>query len=265
MPMASDDAELDLDLLAASLRADSSDLGAFVESLAVKLEEVCRDGVRVERRRAGLFGPKLVRRIALDAGDERLELDGTTRRVIETRRARLSGGIVLKSEPLDTDAGWPRSARRSPPRRSAAQQHGRRSSACSLDKETIQWGSSSATTIRHSRAQAAPSRRRRPPIENAARRGGTARGRLPGGLAGRHPRVRARADRADEAGRRARVLHQRPVGQRVPARQAGRLRAARAWCSAARSTTSDFSRRTGARTRRWASSPRRCTTRASWR
>ncbi len=96
-------ASLDLDLLAASLRADGSDLEAFVEGLAVKLEEALPGRVRVQRRRSGLRGRKLVQRIALDAGGLRLELlagDGT----IETRCARLSGGIVLKTETLDTDA-----------------------------------------------------------------------------------------------------------------------------------------------------------------
>ncbi len=101
--MSSDDAALDLDLVAASLRADSSDLSAFVEGLAVKLEDLIPGHVRVERRRSGLRGGKLVRRISLDAGDQRLELrsDGGA---IETRRSRLSGGIVLKSESLHTDA-----------------------------------------------------------------------------------------------------------------------------------------------------------------
>ena len=51
-----------------------------------------------------MFGPKLVRRIAVDAGGERLELLRSDGDVIETRRSRLSGGIVLKSEPIDTDA-----------------------------------------------------------------------------------------------------------------------------------------------------------------
>lgn len=98
--MASD---VDLDLLAASLRADSSDLNAFVESLASKLEEVLPGRVRIERRRSGLRGPKLVKRILVDAGDRRLELragDGS----IETFSSKLSGGIVLKSEQLETDA-----------------------------------------------------------------------------------------------------------------------------------------------------------------
>ena len=94
---------LDLDLLAASLRAEGSDLGAFVEGLAAKLEAALPGRVRVQRRRAGLTGRKLVRRIALDAGDRRLELqaeDGT----IQTRCSRLSGGIVLRRDALDTEA-----------------------------------------------------------------------------------------------------------------------------------------------------------------
>ncbi len=101
--MSSSDAAPDLDLLAASLRADSGDLKTFVESLAVKLEETIPGRVEVQRRRSGLRGPKAVRRIAVDAGDLRLELmaqDGA----IDTRCSRLSAGIVLKSEPLDTDA-----------------------------------------------------------------------------------------------------------------------------------------------------------------
>jgi hypothetical protein len=98
-----DDADaVDLDLLAASLRADAGDLGAFVESLAVKLEEAIPARVRVERRRSGLRGPKLVRQIVVDLGDQRLELRSGNG--LETRRAKLSGGIVLKSEQLDTDA-----------------------------------------------------------------------------------------------------------------------------------------------------------------
>jgi hypothetical protein len=96
------DTDLDIDLLAASLRADTSDVGAFVEALAVKLEEAVPGGVQIERRRGGMFGPKLVRRITLDAGGRRLELrvDAAS---VRAYSSRLSGGIVLKSEELSTD------------------------------------------------------------------------------------------------------------------------------------------------------------------
>jgi hypothetical protein len=94
---------LDLDLLAASLRADAGDLQAFVEGLAVKLEEAVPGRVRVQRRRSALMGAKRVRHIALDAGDRRLELSFAAG-VLETYCSRLSGGIVLKRETLATDA-----------------------------------------------------------------------------------------------------------------------------------------------------------------
>jgi len=99
-----DEGALDMDLLAASLRADASDVNAFVESLATKLEDAVPDCTRVERRRAGLLGPKQVRRIALDAGSTRLELLRDEGGAVQTRCSRLSGGIVLKTEPLDADA-----------------------------------------------------------------------------------------------------------------------------------------------------------------
>ena len=101
--MTSDEPALDLDLLAASLRADSSDLNAFVESLAAKLEEAVPGRVRVERRRSGVFGQKAVRSVSVDLGDRRLELRAD-RGAVQTRCARLSGGIVLKNEALETDA-----------------------------------------------------------------------------------------------------------------------------------------------------------------
>jgi hypothetical protein len=97
----------DLDLLAASLRADTTDTDAFVEGLATKLEGALPGRVSVKRGRKGLFGPRLVQQISLDAGDTRLELVRGAAQAIEMRRARLSGGIVLKREPLDSDA-WMR-------------------------------------------------------------------------------------------------------------------------------------------------------------
>jgi hypothetical protein len=101
--VSSDSAGVDLDLLAASLRADSSDLSAFVESMAAKLEEAVPGRVRVDRRRDGMLGPKTVRALSVDLGDRRLELRAE-RGAVKTRCARLSAGIVLKNEELETDA-----------------------------------------------------------------------------------------------------------------------------------------------------------------
>jgi hypothetical protein len=94
---------LDLDLLAAALRADTSDLDAYLEGLAVKLEQAVPGRVRVDRRRAGLFGPKAVRSVALEAGDRRLELARTSGGTLEARAAKVSGGIVLKNETIDVE------------------------------------------------------------------------------------------------------------------------------------------------------------------
>jgi hypothetical protein len=102
--MTADDPEtsVDVDLLAASLRADASDLAAYTEALATKLSEALPGAVRVQRARAGLFGPKRVESIAVDAGSERFELRAR-KDTVETFCARLSGGIVLKTEPVGTD------------------------------------------------------------------------------------------------------------------------------------------------------------------
>ncbi|HWF55755.1 MAG TPA: hypothetical protein VG223_14050 [Solirubrobacteraceae bacterium] len=95
---------MDLELLTASLRADSSDIRAFVEGLAVKLEEALPGRARVDRAKQGFRGPKVVRAISVDAGSQRLELRVSDRGGLETRNSRVSGGIVLKTEPVEIDA-----------------------------------------------------------------------------------------------------------------------------------------------------------------
>jgi hypothetical protein len=92
----------DLDLIAASLRASHGDLDAFTAALAGKLEQALPGRVQVERRRSGMFGPKAITRITVNAGDSRLMLNRTGA-TVETLRARVSGGIVLKTEPLPAD------------------------------------------------------------------------------------------------------------------------------------------------------------------
>jgi predicted P-loop ATPase len=90
----------DFDLLAASLRADTSDLRAFVEALAAKLETSFPERVRVER--GGFLGGKRVRRIAVDLADNRYELEHDDGRV-SCHRRNVVRGIALKNEELPVD------------------------------------------------------------------------------------------------------------------------------------------------------------------
>ena len=96
--------EQDFDLLAASLRADTNDLRAYVEALATKLEGALPGSVHVERRGGGLFGgAKRVARLAVTLGPDELELesgDGT----VSCRRRTVVRGIALKNEELSLDA-----------------------------------------------------------------------------------------------------------------------------------------------------------------
>ena len=102
--VATEGAPLDIDLLAASLRSDSADVGAFVEGLAVKLQTCCRAGRECCAGAASCSVRSSWRTISIDIGDERLELSRSEHNAIETQRCRLSGGIVIKSESIDTDA-----------------------------------------------------------------------------------------------------------------------------------------------------------------
>jgi hypothetical protein len=102
-PMDPEDAGLDLDLLAASLRLDSTDTGTFVEGLAVKLADILPGRVNLQHGRRGLMGPKYVRRLSVQVADQRLELLRSDRDVVEARRGRVSGGIVLKTETMQVD------------------------------------------------------------------------------------------------------------------------------------------------------------------
>ena len=91
----------DLDLVAASLRADADDLRTFVEALATKLDQSFPGRCRV--RRAGLMGKGDVRQISIEFGDSRYELahDSGT---VSTRRATVVRGISVKTDELALDA-----------------------------------------------------------------------------------------------------------------------------------------------------------------
>lgn len=86
------------DLLAASLRADATDLGVFVEALAAKLESSFPERTRVERG-GRVFGGKRVRALAVELGDGRYELEHADG-ALTTRRCTVVRGISLKGEEL---------------------------------------------------------------------------------------------------------------------------------------------------------------------
>jgi hypothetical protein len=95
--------EADLELLAASLRADARDLEMFIEVLAVKLEGALPQRTQVVRRSPRLFSKrKRVERISVDLGEERLLLDRTATG-LEMRHARRVRGVVVRSEVLELD------------------------------------------------------------------------------------------------------------------------------------------------------------------
>ena len=93
----------DFDLVAASLRADSSDLETFVEALATKLEASFPGHVKVERKGSRFVpGARPVRRISVPLGDSTFELEHDGGRVSCSRRAVVRG-IALRTEEMPLD------------------------------------------------------------------------------------------------------------------------------------------------------------------
>ena len=88
--------------MAAALRADLSDIAAFVEGLATRLELALPGLAQIKRAKHGFRGPKLVSEIIVEAGDERLQLKRDGGR-IQTSRCKVSGGITIKTEAVDVD------------------------------------------------------------------------------------------------------------------------------------------------------------------
>jgi len=98
----------ELDLAAASVRADRADTQAMVEALAMRLEEALPRIATVKRRRVGGFRSKRseVERIAVELGDERFELAASAGSA-QCLRTKVVRGIALKREEVPIDA-WVR-------------------------------------------------------------------------------------------------------------------------------------------------------------
>lgn len=95
--------DLGFELLASSLRADTTDLVAFTEVLASKLEGALPSQTVVQRKSAGFLSRnKRVSSISVDMGDQRFDLLANGSR-LEPRLSKVVRNIVLKSDvvPLD--------------------------------------------------------------------------------------------------------------------------------------------------------------------
>ena len=94
---------VDMDMLAASIRADAADLGTFLEALATKLEGALPGMVRVGRE-GGLFKKEhRVQWIRVQLEDKLFELYRSGAGV-EARFLHVVQGVTLKRELLHLDA-----------------------------------------------------------------------------------------------------------------------------------------------------------------
>ncbi|HLI70579.1 MAG TPA: hypothetical protein VKV19_12545 [Ktedonobacteraceae bacterium] len=97
------DKPLQVDLLAASLRADTTDLKAFMEALAVKLEGAMPDQTVVTRQNKLFSREHPVREILITLGEYQYRISHEQRGPLLTQRAKVVRGIVLKTEQLPMD------------------------------------------------------------------------------------------------------------------------------------------------------------------
>jgi hypothetical protein len=75
-----------------------------MEALAVRLETALPGQTRVQRRaKKFLSRDKVVRRIEVDAGENRYALDVDEHGGVDARRSAAVRGIVLKNDPLPLD------------------------------------------------------------------------------------------------------------------------------------------------------------------
>ncbi len=91
---------MQVELFAASLRADSTDIKAFMEALAVKLQGSLPNQTTVARQ-SGLFAKEHpVREIAVTLGDYQYHITHEKQGPVITQRAKVVRGIVLKTDQI---------------------------------------------------------------------------------------------------------------------------------------------------------------------
>ncbi len=94
------DRPLQMEILAASLRADTTDLKAFLEALAVKLQGSLPNSTTVTRH-SGIFSREHpVKDITVNLGDYQYRISRERQGPIVTQRAKVVRGIVLKTDQI---------------------------------------------------------------------------------------------------------------------------------------------------------------------
>lgn len=91
---------LQMEILAASLRADSTDVKAFLEALASKLSGSLPNQTTVTRH-SGLFSREHpVKEILVTLGDYQYRISRERQGPVMTQRAKVVRGIVLKTDQI---------------------------------------------------------------------------------------------------------------------------------------------------------------------
>ena len=94
------DSPLQVEMLAASLRADTTDLNAFLEALATKLEGALPGRTQVVRHSSLFSREHPVREIAVALGDTQYRVMRERQGFMTTSRAKVVRGIVLKTDQI---------------------------------------------------------------------------------------------------------------------------------------------------------------------
>jgi hypothetical protein len=94
---------LQVELFAASLRADISDANAFMEALATKLSGSLPMQTQVSRHSSFLSREHPVKEIIVALGDYQYSIIKERKRPVQTSRAKVIRGIVLKTDLIPMD------------------------------------------------------------------------------------------------------------------------------------------------------------------
>jgi hypothetical protein len=91
---------LQVEMFAASLRADSTDIRAFLEALAVKLEGSLPNQTQVKRHRSIFSREHPVNEIVVTLGDYQYHIMRERQSPLITFRTKVVRGIVLKTDQI---------------------------------------------------------------------------------------------------------------------------------------------------------------------